>query len=230
MFFYLDSSILEAKWLTAEEKDILARNLEAEEKHKTEVHLSDAFKSGKVWALCAIYFTLMIGLYGISFWLPTIVKAFGVKGYLQIGLKPDTAGARRNCDVILARLHYVINVSAGAIGLILSGVFASNPYLSIAFLSIGTLGVIGSMPVFWPIPSAFLAGTASAAGIGLVNSIGNLGGYVGPNVPIWAKTFSANPSAALYIIAADLLVGAVLTFFLIPANLSVRVGQAAERR
>ena len=240
VFFYLDSSILEAKWLTAEEKDILARNLEAEEKHKTEVHLSDAFKSGKVWALCAIYFTLMIGLYGISFWLPTIVKAFGVKGYLQIGLitaipyfvavvgmllisrSSDRTGERR--------LHYVINVSAGAIGLILSGVFASNPYLSIAFLSIGTLGVIGSMPVFWPIPSAFLAGTASAAGIGLVNSIGNLGGYVGPNVPIWAKTFSANPSAALYIIAADLLVGAVLTFFLIPANLSVRVGQAAERR
>jgi MFS family permease len=239
VFFYLDSSILEAKWLTAEEKDLLARNLDAEEKHKSEVHVSDAFKSGKVWALCAIYFTLMIGLYGISFWLPTIVKAFGVKGYLQVGLitaipyfvavvgmllisrSSDRTGERR--------LHYVINVSAGAIGLIFSGVFASNPYLSIVFLSVGTLGVIGSMPVFWPIPSAFLAGTASAAGIGLVNSIGNLGGYVGPNVPIWAKAFSTNPSAALYIIAADLLVGAVLTFFLIPANLTVRVGQAPAR-
>jgi sugar phosphate permease len=239
VFFYLDSSILEAKWLTAEEKDILARNLDAEEKHKSEVKVSDAFKSGKVWALCAIYFTLMIGLYGISFWLPTIVKAFGVKGYLQVGLitaipyfvavvgmllisrSSDRTGERR--------LHYVLNVSAGAIGLILSGVFASNPYLSIIFLSVGTLGVIGSMPVFWPIPSAFLAGTASAAGIGLVNSVGNLGGYVGPNVPIWAKAFSTNPSAALYIIAADLLVGAVLTFFLIPANLTVRVGQAPAR-
>jgi MFS family permease len=240
VFFYLDSSILDAKWLTAEEKDLLARNLDAEEKHKSEVHVSDAFKSGKVWALCAIYFTLMIGLYGISFWLPTIVKAFGVKGYLQVGLitaipyfvavvgmllisrSSDRTGERR--------LHYVINVSAGAVGLVLSGVFASNPYLSIVFLSVGTLGVIGSMPVFWPIPSAFLAGTASAAGIGLVNSVGNLGGYVGPNVPIWAKSFSTNPSAALYIIAADLLVGAVLTFFLIPANLTVRVGQAVERR
>jgi MFS family permease len=239
VFFYLDSSILDAKWLTAEEKDLLARNLDAEEKHKSEVHLGDAFKSGKVWALCAIYFTLMIGLYGISFWLPTIVKAFGVKGYLQVGLitaipyfvavvgmllisrSSDRTGERR--------LHYVVNVSAGAIGLILSGVYASNPYLSIIFLSVGTLGVIGSMPVFWPIPSAFLAGTASAAGIGLVNSIGNLGGYVGPNVPIWAKAFSTNPSAALYIIAADLLVGAVLTFFLIPKSLTVRVGQAPAR-
>jgi D-galactonate transporter len=240
VFFYLDSSILDAKWLTAEEKDLLARNLESEEKHKSEVHISDAFKSGKVWALCAIYFTLMIGLYGISFWLPTIVKAFGVKGYLRIGLitaipyfvavigmllisrSSDRTGERR--------LHYVINVTAGAIGLILSGIFASNPYLAIAFLSIGTLGVIGSMPVFWPIPSAFLAGTASAAGIGLVNSVGNLGGYFGPQVPIWAKAYTSDPSAALYVIAAVLLVGAVLTFFLIPKNLYVRVGQAAERR
>ena len=141
VFFYLDSSILDAKWLTPEEKDLLARNLDAEEKHKSEVHVSDAFKSGKVWALCAIYFTLMIGLYGISFWLPTIVKAFGVKGYLQVGLitaipyfvavvgmillsrSSDRTGERR--------LHYVFNVTAGAIGLVLSGVFASNPYLAI---------------------------------------------------------------------------------------------------
>jgi len=240
VFFYLDSAILDAKWLTAEEKDVLAKNLESEEKHKSEVRVSDAFKSGKVWALCAIYFTLMIGLYGISFWLPTIVKAFGVKGYLRIGLitaipyfvavigmlllsrSSDRTGERR--------LHYVFNVTAGAIGLILSGIFASNPYLAITFLSVGTLGVIGSMPVFWPIPSAFLAGTASAAGIGLVNSVGNLGGYFGPQLPIWAKRFSTDPSAALYIIAAVLLVGAVLTFFLIPKNLYVRVGQAAERR
>jgi nitrate/nitrite transporter NarK len=239
VFFYLDSSIVDAKWLTAQEKDILARNLESEEKHKSEVRVGDAFRSGKVWALCAIYFTLMIGLYGISFWLPTIVKAFGVKGYLRIGLitaipyfvavvgmlilsrSSDRTGERR--------LHYVFNVIAGAIGLILSGVFASNPYLSIVFLSVGTLGVIGSMPIFWPIPSAFLAGTASAAGIGLVNSIGNLGGYVGPNLPVWAKAYTTNPSAALYVIAAALGVGAILTFFLIPADLSVRVGQAPAR-
>jgi sugar phosphate permease len=240
VFFYLDSSILDAKWLTPEEKDLLARNLDAEEKHKSEVHVSDAFKSGKVWALCAIYFTLMIGLYGISFWLPTIVKAFGVRGYLRVGLITAIPYFAAVVGMILLsrssdrtgerRLHYVFNVTAGAIGLVLSGLFASNPYLSILFLSVGTLGVIGSMPVFWPIPSAFLAGTASAAGIGLVNSVGNLGGYVGPNVPIWAKRFSSDPSAALYIIAAVLVAGAILTFFLIPRDLTVRVGQPVERK
>ena len=234
VIFYLDSSIAEAKWLTPEEKALLARNLEAEDKHKTEHKLVDAFTSGKVWVLCGIYFTLMIGLYGIAFWLPTIVKAFGLKGYLRVGLITAIPYGVAVIGMILLsnhsdkpgerRLHYVANVVAGAVGLVLSGVFASNPVLAIIFLSMGTLGVIGSMPLFWPLPSAFLAGTAAAAGIGIVNSVGNLGGYVGPNIPIWARHFSSDSSAALYIIAGILMVGALLTYFFIPRTLRVRVG------
>lgn len=234
VIYYLDSSIEEARWLTPEQKDVLARNLAAEDRHKTEHKLIDAFKSGKVWVLCAIYFTLMIGLYGIAFWLPTIVKAFGIKGYLGVGLisaipygvavigmiflshHSDKTGERR--------LHYVFTATAGAVGLILSGVFAANPVLSIIFLSIGTLGVIGSMPLFWPIPSAFLAGTAAAAGIGIVNSVGNLGGYIGPNIAIWGKHISNDHSIAMYLIAAGLIVGALLTYFFVPKTLRVSVG------
>ena len=233
VIFYLDSSIEEAKWLTREEKALLAQNLEAEDKQKTEHKLIDAFTSGKVWVLCAIYFTLMIGLYGIAFWLPTIVKAFGLKGYLRVGLITAIPYGVAVIGMILLsnhsdktgerRLHYVANVVAGAVGLVLSGVFASNPVLAIVFLSMGTLGVIGSMPLFWPLPSAFLAGTAAAAGIGIVNSVGNLGGYVGPNIPIWARHFSSDRSAALYIIAGILMVGALLTYFFIPQTLRVRV-------
>jgi MFS family permease len=234
--YYLNSSIQESKWLTGDEKALLAENLIAEDQHKTEHKLSDAFKSGKVWALCAIYFTLMIGLYGIAFWLPTIVKAFGIKGYFGVGVITAIPYGIAVIGMILLsnhsdktgerRLHYVFNVLAGAIGLVLSGVFASNPYLAITFLSIGTLGVIGSMPLFWPLPSAFLAGTAAAAGIGIVNSVGNLGGYVGPNIPIWVKMVSSDRSAALYTIAGILVIGALLTFFLIPKTLRVRVGMA----
>jgi MFS family permease len=233
VIFYLESSIAEAKWLSPEEKALLSHNLEAEDLHKTEHKLSDAFASTKVWVLCAIYFTLMIGLYGIAFWLPTIVKAFGVKGYLQVGLITAIPYGVAVIGMILIsnhsdktgerRLHYVANVVAGAAGLILSGVFASTPVLAIVFLSLGTFGVIGSMPLFWPLPSAFLAGTAAAAGIGLVNSVGNLGGYVGPNIPIWAKHVSSDPSAALYVIAGILLAGALLTYFFIPSSLRVRV-------
>jgi nitrate/nitrite transporter NarK len=161
------------------------------------------------------------------------VKAFGIKGYFGVGLitaipygvavigmiflslHSDKTGERR--------LHYVFNVIVGAIGLVLSGIFASNPVLAIIFLSIGTLGVIGSMPLFWPLPSAFLAG-AAAAGIGIVNSVGNLGGYFGPNIPIWARHISSDRSAALYIIAGILMIGAFLTYFFIPKTLRVSVG------
>ncbi len=234
VIFFLDSSINEANWLTDEQKELLAKNLAAEETTKSQHRLSDAFKSGTVWVLCFIYFTLMIGLYGIAFWLPTIVKAFGVKGYLDVGLITAIPyGVAVIGMIILSyhsdktgerRLHYVCNTIAGAAGLVLSGVYASNPYLAITFLSIGTLGVIGSMPLFWPLPSAFLTGTAAAAGIGWVNSVGNLGGYIGPNVPVWAKAISTDKSAALYIIAAVLVLGALVTFFFIPKNLRVKIG------
>jgi MFS family permease len=234
VIYYLNSSIEEANWLTADEKALLKDNLVAEDMHKTEHRLIDAFTSGKVWVLCAIYFTLMIGLYGIAFWLPTIVKGFGTKGYLGVGLITAIPYAIAVIGMLVLshhsdksgerRLHYVVNVSAGAMGLILSGVCASTPGLAIVFLSIGTLGVIGSMPLFWPLPSAFLAGTAAAAGIGIVNSVGNLGGYVGPNIPIWARLVSSDPSAALYIIAGILMLGAFLTYFFIPKSLRVRVG------
>ena len=237
VIYYLDSSIEEAKWLTVEEKVLLTNNLIAEDKHKTEHRLADAFKSGKVWVLCAIYFTLMIGLYGIAFWLPTIVKAFGIKGYFGVGLITAIPYGVAVIGMILLsvhsdrtgerRLHYVLNVTAGAIGLVLSGVFASNPVLAIIFLSVGTLGVIGSMPLFWPLPSAFLAGTAAAAGIGIVNSVGNLGGYFGPNIPIWTRYFSSDRSAALYIIAGILMIGAFLTYFFVPKNLRVSVRSPA---
>jgi MFS family permease len=232
VIYYLDSSIAEAKWLSDEEKAILTKNIEDEETTKHQAKLSDAFRSGKVWVLSAIYFTLMIGLYGIAFWLPTIIKAFGLKTYLGVGLITAIPYGFATVGMILLsrssdrtgerRLHYFFNVAAGGIGLILSGVFSYSPVLSVIFLSFGTLGVLGSMPLFWPIPSAFLTGTAAAAGIGIVNSIGNLGGYVGPNVPVWVKHISKDPSAALYTIAFILILGGFLVLAFIPKSVNVK--------
>lgn len=233
VWFYLDSGIERAKWLSAEEKALLTRNLDAEERLKHQVRVVDAFKSGRVYALCVIYFTLMIGLYGISFWLPSIVKAMGVKGYLEVGLITAIPYAAAVVGMVFLsrssdrtgerRLHYVFNVSVGSVGLALSAAFRDRPVLAIALLAVGTLGVIGSMPVFWPVPSTFLAGTAAAAGIGIVNSVGNLGGYVGPNIPVWMKGVSPDPSTSLYVIAGVLLSGAAIAFLAIP-GISPRQG------
>lgn len=231
VIYYLDSGIHEAKWLSDEEKAVLTRALAAEERHKAHSTLRHAFTSGRVWLLSAIYFTLMVGLYGIAFWLPTLVKAFGIKGYFSVGLLSAipygvcivgmTWLSRRSDRTGERRLHYVFNVTAGALGLVGAGLFSTSPALSILCLSLATLGVVGSMPLFWPMPSAFLTGTAAAAGIGLVNSVGNLGGYFGPNIPVWMKQVSPDPSAALYAIAAVLMVGALLVLFFIPGSVNV---------
>jgi len=223
---YLDSSIADAKWLDDKEKELLEKNLAMENRSKTEHRLIDAFKSGKVYALSCSYCTLAIGLYGITFWLPTIVEAFGMTDYLEVGLVTaipygvSVVGmifvSRHSDKTGERRLHFSGNMLMGAAGLVLSGVFAANPHVAIIFLSIATWGVIGSIPLFWPMPAAFLAGTAAAAGIGIINSIGNLGGYVGPNIAVWAKALSDDTSAALYIIAAILCLGAAVTFFAIP--------------
>ncbi|MDE2353459.1 MAG: MFS transporter [Betaproteobacteria bacterium] len=231
VIYYLDSGIHEAKWLSDEEKAVLTRALAAEERHKAHSTLRHAFTSGRVWLLSAIYFTLMVGLYGIAFWLPTLVKAFGIKGYFSVGLLSAipygvcivgmTWLSRRSDRTGERRLHYVFTVTAGALGLVGAGLFSTSPTLSILCLSLATLGVVGSMPLFWPMPSAFLTGTAAAAGIGLVNSVGNLGGYFGPNIPVWMKQVSPDPSAALYAIAAVLMVGALLVLFFIPGSVNV---------
>lgn len=226
VIFYLDSSIEEAAWLTAPEKRVLAGAIATEDSAKHQHRLMDAFKSRQVYALCAIYFSLVIGLYGVTFWLPTIIKAFGVEDYFQVGLISaipygiSTVGmlviGRHSDRTGERRLHYIGTVTLGAAGLALSGAFASNPVISMLFLSIGTLGIIAALPLFWPMPTAFLAGTAAAAGIGIINSIGNLGGYIGPNISVWAKWVSTDPSAPLYAIALVLLAGAALTALCAP--------------
>ncbi|MEI6135628.1 MAG: MFS transporter, partial [Desulfomonile sp.] len=86
VIYFLDSNIREAKWLNSVEKEFLIANLEAEDRRKHQVRVADAFKSWKVYVLSLIYFTLVIGLYGIAFWLPSMVNAFGVKDYLDVGL------------------------------------------------------------------------------------------------------------------------------------------------
>jgi len=226
VLFHLDSSIAEASWLSGPEKALLSARIAAEEADKPQTGLTDALTCGQVYVLCAIYGTLTIGLYGIAFWLPTLVKALGLRGYLNIGLISAVPYGLAVVGMLLIsrhsdrtgerRWHYAVTMTLGAAGLVLSGLFADQPVLAVLFLSFGTLGTIGSMPLFWPIPSAFLGGTAAAAGIGLINAVGNLGGYIGPNLPIWARRFSASPQVSLSLIAAVLMVGVMLMLLAVP--------------
>jgi len=225
VLFYLDSSIEGAKWLTDAEKALLKRNLDLDNQGKHHARLRDAFLSGRVWLLCLVYFCMAIGLYGIAFWLPTIVKALGVKGYLNVGLLSAIPYGVAMIGMILLgrssdvtgerRWHTALASFAGGVGQILSGLFGHNAVLSILFLSLATLGILSAPPLFWTLPTAFLTGAASAAGIGIINSLGNLGGYVGPNIPVWVRPVSARAAAPLYVIAASMFLAGILVIFLV---------------
>jgi hypothetical protein len=221
--WFTDSDIAQAKWLGAEEKP-LVRNLDAEDHASIKSRLMHLGR--RVAPLCHLFHTRDRPVWDFVL-AAVLVKAMGVIGYLEVVITAIPYAVAVVGMILLSRssdrtgerrLHYVFNVTAGSLGLALSAVFSRHPVLAIVFLAIGTLGVIGSMPIFWPVPSTFLAGTAAAAGIGIVNSVGNLGGYVGPNIPVWMKGYSADPSVSLYVIAGVLLIGALIAFITIPGN------------
>lgn len=220
VIFYLDSSIERAKWLTDAEKALLQRNLDLDNQSKRHALLRDAFRSGRVWLLSLVYFCMAIGLYGVGFWLPTIIQTLAGGHYLRIGLLSAIPYGAAAIGMILLgrssdatgerRWHTALTSFAGGLGLILYGVFRQNTVLAIVFLSLATLGILSTLPLFWTLPTAFLTGAASAAGIGIINSFGNLGGTVGPNLTVWVKPISARAAAPQYVIAASLFLAGIL--------------------
>jgi MFS family permease len=218
--FYLPDSIRAASWLNEAEKQLLETNIANENTGKADHTLSGVFGNSRVWLMAAIYFCCMMGLYGISFYLPTLIKAAGVKDALDVGL---LTAIPYGCAVIsmLAiaksadrtrerRWHFTVSSALGGLGLLLATIYGDNVMLAMAALSLGTAGMLGTMPVFWTYPSAILGGTAAAAGIALINSVGNLAGFVSPSIIGWMKDLTHSTNAGMYLVSAALLLGAVL--------------------
>jgi predicted MFS family arabinose efflux permease len=218
--FYLPNSIRGASWLNADEKRLLEENIAHDNAGKADHKLSGVFANPRVWLMAAIYFCCMMGLYGVGFYLPTLIKAAGVKDALDVGL---LTAIPYGCAVIsmLAiaksadrtrerRWHFTVASALGGLGLFLATVYGDNVVLAMAALSLGTAGLLATMPVFWTYPSAILGGTAAAAGIAMINSIGNLAGFVSPSIIGWMKDVTQSTNAGMYVVSAALLLGAVL--------------------
>jgi MFS transporter, ACS family, tartrate transporter len=180
------------RWLSAGEKTWIKSRLDEEaamSKGRSHIRLSDAFSSGRIWLLCLIYFLLNVGGYGFEMWLPSIIKGFPEMNYAKVGWinaipyfaamiamlvtgsHSDRTGERR--------WHVAIAAALSALGFALSA-YLKNPYLAMAALTIAFVGLKSTMGPFWALGTAFLSGTAAAGGIALINSVGNLGGFVGP--------------------------------------------------
>jgi D-galactonate transporter len=224
VFFYLDNGIDAAKWLTADEKLVLKSNVELEAKSGSVHSLGGAFKDKRVWMLCLQYCFILMGEYGLLFWLPTIVKDSGIKDTFQIGMLTAIPYTVTIVGMVLVgrssdkmrerRWHLAIPGVLGAIGLCLAALYNGSPLLTVASLTLAVTGVMAVVSQFWSLPPAILSGVAAAAGIALVNSLGNLAGFLSPYMLGWVKDQTGNTAIGLYVLGFCIIVGSVMTFLL----------------
>ena len=215
---YLDNGIAKAKWLTDGEKKLLEDEIVADQKGKESVHsFADIVSDKRVWLMCLIYFCFVMGQYGLTLWMPTLVKATGVTGNLHIGLLSAipfgcaiiamnligrSADARRE-----RRWHLIVPALMGAVGFVGAALFADNTAISIAALSLAAAGVLTCAPLFWSLPTSFLSGAAAAVGIAAINSVGNLAGFVSPYLIGYLKDLTHSGATGMYMLAIMLVIG-----------------------
>src|ERR1700737_1745153 len=222
-WFYLTDRPAKADWLTAEQKAWLSSKLESEIaakqalKHLT---LGQALSSPKVLTLSLIYFGFVGALYGMQFWLPQIVKAFGFSN-AQTGFVtavPYLFGTvamvfwARHSDATRERVAHVgLPLLLTAAALAVCG-YMDNPYVTMVALVVAAIGIFCTFALFWTLPTAWLSGSAAAGAIALINSIGNLAGFGGPYLIGWGQGATRSTSTGLLVLAVLPLIGGLLVF------------------
>jgi MFS family permease len=237
VIFYLTDRPVLATWLRPEEIAWLDGRLETERATKAAAghgHMSilKSISDPRVLACAFVYFCLNAASYGVGFFLPTIVKGFGVTN-VQAGLLsalPFLFGAvgmvvlgRSSDRTLLRKEHVAFALLLAALGVGGAGL-AAIPVAVLGLLCLGQIGISAQPPLMWPIPNTFLSGASAAAGIAAINSIGNLSGYFGPSIMGYLKDLTGGFTAGLLTLAGIALVGAAVSLTL---KTSARVEVAA---
>jgi len=223
--FYLTDRPVQATWLAERERTWLQARLDAEHQQKQaaeHISIARSLSDSRVLACAFVYFCLNAASYGVAFFLPTIVKGFGVSNF-QAGLLaalPFVFGAvgmillGRNSDRTLKRREHVcFALVLAAVGVAGAGL-VSSPVLVLGLLCLSQIGVSATPPLLWPIPSSFLTGTSAAAGIATINAIGNLSGFAGPYLMGYLRDATGNFTAGLLVLGGFALVGAIVAMTL----------------
>jgi ACS family tartrate transporter-like MFS transporter len=240
-YFYLTAKPAKARWLQDDERLWLERTLR-DEGEKTEARrkfsLGAALVNWRVLVLGFLYIGMNMGLSGINNWMPTIIKSLGTLSNLQV---TSITAIPWICAAVAAILwgrrsdrrneRYVnlaIPLIVGAAGFAASA-YVSSPLLGIVCLSVAVMGVIAGYTVFWVVPGTFLTGVAAAGGIALVNSMGNIGGFIAPFAIGWLRQETGSFSQALLVLACGMAAAGVIAFLIRPyrkeADVEVVAGQ-----
>lgn len=207
----------DARWLSDEEKRLLAAQLHAPASgHHS---FAQVARDPRVYLLAFAYFTMICGIYAVSFWLPSILKADGVTDTMQIGyysMIPYIAAAiamvvigRRSDRRGERRLHSAVPALVGAVALAVATMSSGNLAISLLCMTIATAMMWTAYTVFWAIPSQYLKGEAAAGGIALINTIGLIGGFLSPTIIGWVRTATGSMQAGLFVMVGLLVAGAI---------------------
>jgi len=187
---YLTNGIEQARWLTADDKRLLTERLALDARGKNDYSLRVLFSVGALWLFTAIYLLIVTGVYGINFWVPSIIAQTGVRSVLSIGWITALSYSVSAVLAVLITRHaerrdakrpYAAAAAVlGGACLALSARFADSTLLTVALVTLASTGGLVSMALFWSFPGSVLLGVGVAAGLAAINSVGNLGGFVGP--------------------------------------------------
>ena len=224
--YFLENGPEKARWLTEAERGLLVLRLQEEEQTKRAAsesrhNLADAFRSPKVWLLCLIYFGMVMVNYGISFWLPQIVKDTLTKDPLQIGLLTAIPWGLAAVSMVLVgrhsdktgerRWHIGLTSIVCSVAFAASAIPGISGALSLLALTVATASIASSYSTLWTLPTAILSGTAASAGIAWINSVGNLAGYLSPYLVGKIRDTTHSMSLALIMLSCCCFVSGVLT-------------------
>ncbi|MDF3606695.1 MFS transporter [Paracoccus sp. DMF-8] len=229
--FYMTDRPEKAKWLTREQRDWLVAELAADEANRKDVkHLGlwQAISNPKVLFLSAIYFIYQIGNLGIGLWMPQIIQGFSASlSHFQIGLIAMIPYAVATVAMVAwswhsdrtgeRKMHTALPLLVGGIALASTGLTA-NPAVAVMLISVALAGIYAFKSPFWSLPSLFLSRATAAVSIAAINSIGNLGGFVGPYAMGWAKTTTGSPLGGLLVLAGLLFVAFLMTWLMRLSN------------
>jgi nitrate/nitrite transporter NarK len=220
----LQDRVEDAKWLSEAEKALIAKNIQAESATKNVMSFYQVLTHPLIWLMTLIYFSFVMGLYGIGFWMPSIIKSTGVTDLLGIGMLSAIPYAAATIVMILIgksadqhrerRWHIAIPALLASAGLLLVTIYGENTLIAICALTLATSGILTVLALFWSLPTAILSGLGAAAGIALVNSFGNVAGFVSPYLVGWLKDLTHNTDIGMIMLSVSLLVGALLTLML----------------